>query len=693
MTKTTLRKLKEALLLLPEGLSETYDETLRRVDAQSSDQARLARKALYWVFYASRPLTMVELQHALAVEVGERIFDEDNIPDEGLVLSVCNGLLTYQKEGGFLSLVHYTFQEYLELKAKSLFPEAELEIVRTGLTYLSFNEFEKGPCSQDHEFKARLRQWPLLQYVVFEWGQHARGSVEEHCKDLIMSFLSHSEKLSASIQVLCVREAKGLGYSLAYPKQATALWLASFHGLEAIAAFLISGDKDAVLAKTNWGDTALHRAAGCGHARVVEILLEHGADPGAKDKAGNTPLHLATLFRGAHAISTQDIFSSTLLENRGRMVQRVRTLIYSLEVKQLLLNHGADANATNLKGNSALHLAVCDGHQALSRLLLDGGADVTLRDRIGLAPLSIASECGLYEVTGVLLEYDLESQIGLDIVDDALRRAVLKDKLSLLQLLISKVGKQSPVDDQGRTLLHMASFRSSIRCLELLTELGYDLHAPDKQGRTCLHHAAAGQGGAVKFLLNHGLDPNHPDIDGWTPLFWAAKGGCIRDIQLLSDATGIQNGGNEWIPFTIAMFHEVPDLAALLRPPNQDLPKCLDGDHLTISLRQPRVICDGCELVSDTCAVISSSRARLTFLKYIFGTRHKCLVCPDFDYCFKCVRSASATHLSHGFEVIYRSRRGRGIPKEVDPERIEKIKSREAMITTGVVSVPHFVSH
>ena len=122
-TTTTLRKLKDALLSLPERLNETYDETFRRVYAQDLDQATLARKALYWVFNASEPLTMSELQHALAVETGDQSLDEDNIPEEGLLLSVCNGLLIH--EGGFLSLVHYTLQEYLEHKAKTLFPEAQ----------------------------------------------------------------------------------------------------------------------------------------------------------------------------------------------------------------------------------------------------------------------------------------------------------------------------------------------------------------------------------------------------------------------------------------------------------------------------------------------------------------------------------------------------------------------------------------
>lgn len=57
---------------------------------------------------------MIEMQHALAVETGDPNLDKDNIPDEGVLLSVCNGLITYEKETGRPSFVHYTFQQYLE---------------------------------------------------------------------------------------------------------------------------------------------------------------------------------------------------------------------------------------------------------------------------------------------------------------------------------------------------------------------------------------------------------------------------------------------------------------------------------------------------------------------------------------------------------------------------------------------------
>ncbi|KAL9070376.1 MAG: hypothetical protein Q9161_004935 [Pseudevernia consocians] len=611
-TKTTLRKLKNALAALPEGLNDTYDETMERINSQHTDQSTLASKVICWVFYASRPLTMLEIQHALAVETGDATLDEDNIPEEGLLLSVCNGLVTYEKEGGFLALVHYTFQQYLEQKAESLFPEAQVEIVRTCLTYLSFDEFEQGPCHEDQDFMVRLKRWPLLSYAVSGWGRHARQGAEEACR---------------------------------------------------------ARQRQSVDKKTTWGDTALHRAASRGNVGIVELLLSNGADITATDRAGNTPLHLASSF-GTGIDSLRSMSSDTY--TWGWIGQKVRMLdisLLKLKSTQSLLDHGADVNAVNFQGKSALHLSIMKGRLLLTQLLLERGADVTLKDGHRAAPLTLASGFGDEEVTRILLKYDLQRQVQRGFLDDSLRIAALNGRLSLLEILLPNSTEQPSPDPAGRSLLHISAYGGSLECLQYLENHGFDLGMLDKQKRTCLHSAAAsphsGSRAVIEYLLEQGLDSSQSDVDGWTPLLWAAKAGKTASIKMLlhADSDTFYQGDREWIPFATATYHEKPLAAAILRPSSRPLPEMFQTQHSGISLRHPNIFCDGCELT-------------------IFGSRHKCSECPDFDYCFKCVLSAEITHPSHHFDFIYWDDSNKDVPKMDRQEVMKELIARETAMTS-----------
>ncbi|KAJ6481670.1 hypothetical protein C8R45DRAFT_800144, partial [Mycena sanguinolenta] len=90
-TKNTIRAVQEALRVLPADLDHTYDAILRRIDGQNEDD--LANRALLWISNAKRPLSVSELQEALAIEPGTPALDPDNVPDVDTILSVCGGLV------------------------------------------------------------------------------------------------------------------------------------------------------------------------------------------------------------------------------------------------------------------------------------------------------------------------------------------------------------------------------------------------------------------------------------------------------------------------------------------------------------------------------------------------------------------------------------------------------------------------
>ena len=93
-TKPTLSAVRAALENIPEGLQELFDDVWVTILAQDKAETDLAKRVLLWISRANRPLTTLELQHALAVEVGDKKVDLDALPDEVALVSVCAGLIT-----------------------------------------------------------------------------------------------------------------------------------------------------------------------------------------------------------------------------------------------------------------------------------------------------------------------------------------------------------------------------------------------------------------------------------------------------------------------------------------------------------------------------------------------------------------------------------------------------------------------
>lgn len=73
------------------------------------------------------------------MEPDEPEFDGDNTADQKLLTDVCAGLVIGDQESRVMRLVDYTAQEYFEQSASRWFPDANEQILRTCLTYLSYD--------------------------------------------------------------------------------------------------------------------------------------------------------------------------------------------------------------------------------------------------------------------------------------------------------------------------------------------------------------------------------------------------------------------------------------------------------------------------------------------------------------------------------------------------------------------------
>lgn len=121
--------------------------------------------------------------------------------------------------------------------------------------------------------------------------------------------------------------------------------------------------------------TALHLAAAEGHFEIVKFLVENGAQVNAVDRWNRTPLEDA--LRGKH-----NQIIDYLIQKGGRTFMSEEEIANrlciaagegELETIKLLVKAGANINAGNYDGRTALHSACAVGNQRVVEFLLQNG--------------------------------------------------------------------------------------------------------------------------------------------------------------------------------------------------------------------------------------------------------------------------------------------------------------------------------
>lgn len=142
-----------------------------------------------------------------------------------------------------------------------------------------------------------------------------------------------------------------------------------------------------------------------------------------------------------------------------------------------LLQQGADVNAAQGDGMTALHWAATRGDAELARLLLKAKASTAAKTRIGaLTPLHLAAQSGSAEVVAALLKAGADARATTGV---------------------------------GVSALHLAAMSGNVQAITALLDAGCDVNlAEPAWGETPLMVAAArGRAAAVRTLLARGADP------------------------------------------------------------------------------------------------------------------------------------------------------------------------------------------
>src|SRR5262245_16852988 len=101
-TSTTRQRVREVLQNLPQGVKETYDQTMKRIEGQCEEDRTLAEQVISWLTYARQPLSIQVLGHALAVKPNMTEMNLDSVVPGMILTEVCAGLVVVENESNIV---------------------------------------------------------------------------------------------------------------------------------------------------------------------------------------------------------------------------------------------------------------------------------------------------------------------------------------------------------------------------------------------------------------------------------------------------------------------------------------------------------------------------------------------------------------------------------------------------------------
>ncbi|TFK19222.1 ankyrin [Coprinopsis marcescibilis] len=408
--------LRKAVETLPNGVEAMYQATMLRIEGH--EQATTAKSALTWLVHARESLKMDDLRYAIAVDPETFEFDSDLLIDGPTLLSLCCGLITFERKSKLVRLVHYTAKDFLEPYLKREDPDPHAMMASTcaaRLSHFNLQEVEdednyldiikKNPFFLPHSF----RQWAEYSHLSIAVPAQTRELIlrcsrfpirDKHKISVCLGSSVHiaaafnfhtllEEWFQPSLQAfdesrLPSPSPPDFDVNAASSTLSTPLALAVHFGHVETVRVLLNVEGIDVTRGDSDGWTPLIHAAENGHLEIVEMLLavvdtNHAS---ARDGQGRTALILASCWGYVEVVEVLLWFRRTNIENLSQddsseevnLISEcgealVRAVGGNEEVVETLLGvNGIDVNFVNKAGATALMQASRRGNSVGLRI-------------------------------------------------------------------------------------------------------------------------------------------------------------------------------------------------------------------------------------------------------------------------------------------------------------------------------------
>jgi ankyrin repeat protein len=191
-----------------------------------------------------------------------------------------------------------------------------------------------------------------------------------------------------------------------------------------------------------------------------------------------------------------------------------------------LIDRGADVNAPQADGTTALHWAAYHDDAELAALLVRSDANVNAENRYGVPPLSLSCTNGNGPLVKLLLDAGANANAARQGGETVLMTAARTGSLDAVEALLAHGADPNALERNGQSAVIWASAEGHAAVVEALIEAGADFSLTLKSGFNPMFFAVReGRTDVVRTLLRAGTDVNEALHRKGRPIYQHARTG------------------------------------------------------------------------------------------------------------------------------------------------------------------------